>query len=371
MPEVGVNPFQPGRGILPPLVAGRDRELEVAERLLDDLARGRSPSENLLFYGPRGNGKTTLLLEVRRRGRERGMRVKRLPVDALTDPTRLVRTLRERAQTLGGVFPGVEPTGAGVPAAPTAPSEDPGVLLAAWVGSDRERPLVILLDEVQAMSPEVGRSFFAAVRWAKLRAAPFSVLTAGIPEAPRRLRQAGVSDGRGFRFLPVGRLARPDAVAALAEPARESGRPMTADAATLLAAESQDYPYFVQLLGRAAWNAAAEGAIEISLRDAQRGDAACAEDIEELYEGRYQEAQEHRIEPVLAPLASLISEHGGKITDSQLKPLLRHFEAEPEVPFDGPSLRGELSDLGVLWPVRPGVWEMGIPNFADYLLRRG
>ena len=53
-----------------------------------------------------------------------------------------------------------------------------------------------------------------------------------------------------------------------------------------------------------------------------------------------------------------------------MKPLLRHFGAEPEIPFDDLSLRDELSDLGVLWPVRPGAWEMGIPGFADYLLRR-
>ena len=29
-----------------------------------------------------------------------------------------------------------------------------------------------------------------------------------------------------------------------------------------------------------------------------------------------------------------------------------------------------LRDLGVVWEASPGVWEMGIPSFADFVLRR-
>ena len=369
MPEVGLNPFQPGRGILPPLVAGRERELEIAERLLGGLAGGRSPTPDLLFYGPRGNGKTTLLLEVRRRGEERGMRVENLPVDALTDPTRLVGMLRERCRGSEVSSTEVEPGRETLPL--RAPfSEDPGTLLAGWVGSDENRPLVILLDEVHAMSPEVGRSFFAGARWAKSRAAPFSVLAAGLPEAPRRLREAGVSDGSGFRFLPVGRLARPDAVAALVEPARESGRPLIEDAATLLAEESQDYPYFVQLMGSAAWRAAGTDSA-ISLRAAREGVAELRDRIEEFFHFRYQEAEEHRIEPVLKPLALLFHEPDGHLTESRFEAFLRRVTDGDESAFAAPALREKLTDLGVVWSEHPGVWEMGIPGFADFLVRRG
>lgn len=370
MPVIGLDPFQPGRGILPPLVAGRERELEIAERLLGGLAEGRSPAPDLLFYGPRGNGKTTLLLEVRRRGEERGMRVENLSIDALTDPNRLVGMLRERSRRFGGVFTGGRTAGSGNSATPNAPSEDPGALLADWVGSEGQRPLVILLDEVHTMSPEVGRSFFAGARWAKSRAAPFSVLAAGLPEAPRRLREAGVSDGSGFRFLPVGRLARPDAVAALVEPARESGRPLIEDAATLLAEESQDYPYFVQLMGSAAWKAAGTDSA-ISLRAAREGVAELRDRIEEFFHFRYQEAEEHRIEQCLKPLALLFDALDGHLTESRFEAFLRRVTDGDEIAFAAPALREKLSDLGVVWSEHPGVWEMGIPGFADFLVRRG
>ena len=370
MPEVRLSPFRPGRGVLPPLVAGRERELEIAERLLGDLAGGRSSSEDLLFYGPRGNGKTTLLLEIERRARERGMRAEALLIGGFTEVDQLVRILRERAGRFPGPAAGSHETGLGATETPATPTENLRRLLVSWIAADPARPLVVVLDEIHRLAPEVGRPFFNAVRQAKSGAAPFLVLTAGTPDAPRNLLRAGVSDERGFRFLPVGRLARADTVAALTVPTKESGRPMTEDAATLLAVESRDYPYFVQLLGSAAWEAAGTDS-GISLRAAQEGAAELREEVEEFFYYRYQEAREHRIARLLKPLALLFDEHDGHLTEARFEAFLHRFADSDETPFDAPALREKLCDLGVVWAERPGVWEMGIPSFADYLLRRG
>ena len=372
MPEPGGNPFRPGRGVMPPLLAGREPELEAAERLFADLDRGVSPSRDLLYHGPRGNGKTTLLLELERRSRERGFRVEALPVTALRERAALTRLLQERAGALAGPVTGVPVTGIGTTTTPCTPTEDLDALLSDWIGRrGSSRPLVIVLDEVQALVPEPARAFFDAVQRAKSRTAPFLVLAAGTPDATRRLRQAGTFNERGFRRRRVGRLDRPATVAALREPARRSGRPFTDEAAAFLAEQSQDYPYFVQLLGSAAWEAAAKDDTDISSTPARRGAAVCAIEIEDFYEERYQEAEARRVEPALGPVAALLGESGGPVADSRLKPVLRSLAAGPSLPFDDIALKQELSDLGVLWSPRPGVWEMGIPSFADYLLRRG
>ena len=371
MPKSGVNPFRPGRGVLPPMLAGRDQELGAADRCLAELLHGISPSQDLLFHGPRGNGKTVLLLEIERRARNRDFRVEALPVDALTDRAALVRALQERAGALGGQVTGVQPAGVGATTTPRQPTEDSEQLFAAWLRKEAFRPMVLVVDEAQSLAPEAARPFFSAVQSAKSGPVPFLLVCAGTPDAPRRIRQAGTFNERGFHQFRVGLLDRTATLAALREPARASGRPFTEDAAEFLAEQSQDYPFFIQLLGRAAWKSAAEGASEISLRDARTGASESAGHIEDFYEGRYREAEARRVEPVLTPLASLISEHGGSLTDSQLDPLLRRFAGEPEIPFDDLSLRDELSNLGLLWSVRTAVWEMGIPSFADYLLRRG
>ena len=370
MPEVGLNPFQPGRGILPPLVAGREVELGAADEALAQLTAGRSPSEDLLFYGPRGNGKTTLLLEIERRALKRSFRVEALSPPALDGVEKLVRDLQERTGRLRG--PGADYPFAGVGATghPAAPTENVERLLVSWIDAEPARPLVIVLDEVQMLPPEVGRPFFDAVQWAKSRAAPFLVLAAGTPDAPRRLLQCGTYNERGFEFLPVGRLARQDTNAALSEPARNAGCPVAEDALPLLAEESQDYPYFIQWLGRAAWDAAAGRDSRIDRSAARQSVTAFAARATQFHGWRYREAEARRVEPVLKPLAALLSKHGGSLPHTPLTEFLRRSAGEDSIPFDDISLRQELSDLGVLWSARPGVWEMGIPSFADYLLRR-
>ena len=372
MPEPAGNPFRPGRGVMPPLLAGREPELEAAERPLADLGRGVSPSRDLLFHGPRGNGKTTLLLELERRSRERGFRVEALPVTALRERAVLIRLLQERTGALAVQVTGVQIASFGTTSTPRVPTEDLDVLLSDWIGRrPASRPLVIVLDEVQALVPEPARAFFDALQRAKSSTAPFLVLAAGTPDAPRRIRQAGTFEERGFRRCRIGRLDRSATLAALREPARASGRPLTDEAAAFLAEQSQDYPYFVQLLGSAAWEAAAAADSEVSSSPARRGAAECATEIEEFYEERYQEAEARRVEPALGPVAALLAESGGQVADSRLKPLLRSLGSGSSLPFDDIALKQELSDLGVLWSPRAGVWEMGIPSFADYLLRRG
>ncbi len=374
MAESGLNPFQPGRGVMPPLLAGRERELAEAERLLDRLREGRSPSQDLLFYGPRGNGKTTLLLELKRRSRERGFRVETLPVVALTEKAALVRLLQERSGALERQLTGVQIAGSGATLASPSPTEDLETLLLDWIGRGTSLPaLVIVLDEAQVLIPEIARPFFEAVQRAKSEAGPFLLAAAGTPDAPRRIYQAGAFNERGFVELPVGRLARPETLAALVEPARAAGRPISEDSAALLAEESQDYPYFVQLLGSAAWEAAdgEDSGAGISLAAARRGATVFRSRAEQFYARRYREARARRIAPALGPLARLVAENDGRLTNSQLDPLLRQLADDGVVPFDDLTLEQELSDLGVLWEARAGVWEMGIPSFADYLLRHG
>ena len=240
------NPYRPGRGVAPPVLAGRASVLDIAEERLDVLGAGGMPPQDLLLYGPRGNGKTTLLIEIERRARERGLRVEELPADALATEEKLVRHLQERAGVLGPQITGAQVAGIGVSAARAAPTREIRLLLAAWIGAG---PLVIVMDEVHALSPKAARPFFDAVQSAKREPHPFLVVAAGTPDAPRRVREAATYNERGFEQFPVGRLRPAETITALAEPAQMSGRPMSADAAALLAEESQDYPYFIQIAG--------------------------------------------------------------------------------------------------------------------------
>ena len=56
-----INPFVPGRGVLPPFLAGRDSEQHELMRLLAYVQAGRGAPREAVLSGPRGNGKTVLL----------------------------------------------------------------------------------------------------------------------------------------------------------------------------------------------------------------------------------------------------------------------------------------------------------------------
>ena len=369
MPVPGrANPYQPGRGVFPPVMAGRAREMGLVERRFEELARGRTCSQDILFYGPRGHGKTTLLIETERRAGDLGLRTEDFPVDSLTDSERLVRALQERAGVLGGGATGLQIAGLGATTERVAPSRDVSSLFSAWLALD-PRPLVLLLDEIHSLEPAAARPFFEAVQTAKRGPTPFLLVTAGTPDAPWRLRRAGTFNERGFEDVRVGRLRRADTVRALAEPAERGGRPMSEEAAQLLAVESQDYPYFIQLIGSAAWHAAEETS-EIGIDAVRRGIAAMRPRINHFYGARLREAWDAGIAPALPHLSRLFVKHGGAIGFQEFLDLIERLAADDAIELDRVALLRRLEHLGVVWQASPGRWEMGIPSFANFVLSR-
>lgn len=61
MPTGALNPFVPGRGVLPPYLAGREDEKRRLKGVLGYVEAGRGAPRDVVLSGPRGNGKTVLL----------------------------------------------------------------------------------------------------------------------------------------------------------------------------------------------------------------------------------------------------------------------------------------------------------------------
>ena len=354
---------------MPPFLAGRDADLEIADARLAELVEGVPPARGLLLFGPRGNGKTVLLEQIGARARELGMRSERLPAAAFRREERLVRELQRRAGVSGGRWTGVKVASVGVTAERAARSEDHVELFAAWVRAE-PAPLVILLDEAQAFSPEPARDFFEAAQIAGSEGLPFVLFAAGTPDAPRALRRAGTFTERMFERRRFGRLDEEAAAQALARPAARGGRPIGDEPLAMLVGESQRYPFFVQLLGSCAWEAAVRaGESGITPKAAARGIAGARPEIEAFYQERFAEARERRAHAALRPLAERMLEAGGRIADGDLDAVLAGAAARQGLDDPGP-LYVALQDLGVIWEVSPGVWEMGIPSFARHVLDR-
>ena len=359
------NPFRPGAGARPPLLAGRETEITLIRGAQRELEAGGWSRQGILLYGPRGTGKTALLTRAGEEGQRLGLRTETLPPSALRSRDRLTETLRRHAGLSGGRLTGLQLGPLGASGEPAPVPADSDSLLDAWIERD-PKPLVILMDEVHTLDAKVGREFFEAVQTATTRGRAFLILAAGTPETPRRVHDAATFTERMFESVPVGRLAPAAARDALARPAADSGKPFTAEALSEAAVAAQEYPFFIQLIGSAVWEAARRG--EIGSRAVARGLEEARPTMEKFYGRRFEEAKRRRILEALVPVAESLARPGARISDARLASVLR--DAAGRSGNDCARLETALVDLGVLWEAGLGRWEMGIPSFADYVLRR-
>ena len=284
------NPYAPGAGQRPPELAGRGRELDVFDVVLERVARGR-PERSLVLTGLRGVGKTVLLNTLRSQaiGRLWGTgKIEARPDQSLRRPVAAalhmaVRELapRHRAPDRIDDFLGVlkafalrcqrranaklrdrwQP-GIDVPADQRAGRlrrhrDRPGRAVhrrrGAWPPTwapaspcSSTRCRISAPDDVSALC--------AACHELSQLGAPLIVVGAGLPHLPAVLSAAKSYSERLFRYQRIDRLDRIAADQALCAPAAREEVEYEPKALDLLYEKSGGYPYFVQAYGKATWD---------------------------------------------------------------------------------------------------------------------
>ena len=254
-----INPFVPGRGMLPPFLAGRDAEQQELMRLLAYVGAGRGAPRDVVLSGPRGNGKTVLLRWLGREIEAAG-RVdvvwctpSDLPsLDALA--TTLVSPARFRS-----LLPDTLSASIGIGRHGWELGGNPGALAELLTLRCTHRPLVILLDEAHTLDEDVGRALLNACQ-SVAAAAPFLLVLAGTPGLTRHLDRMSATFWNRARHIGVGLLDEAAAASALVRPLAEQDPAIAFKEAALrrVLGESQCYPYFLQLWGAALWDAATQ-----------------------------------------------------------------------------------------------------------------
>lgn len=146
--EMGrVNPFTPGAGGLPPFLAGREPEQRLVRRLVGRLRAGLPPGPPVVFWGPRGNGKTALLGWTEREVEAvEGLdRIWMTPAD-LPDPEVSMRRL--------GFEPLVERCLAENPSVGDATMIREAIAGPALEARSKRKPFVLFLDEATPSAPK-------------------------------------------------------------------------------------------------------------------------------------------------------------------------------------------------------------------------
>jgi len=280
------NPYAPGAGQRPPELAGRDRELQVFDVVLERVARGR-PERSLVLTGLRGVGKTVLLNTLRSQAINRLWgtgKIEARPDQSLRRPVAaaLHMAIRElaphhRAPDRIDEFLGVlKAFGSRIPAAKLKDRWQPGIDVPAAVGradsGDIEIDLVelftdaasvatdvgtgvaLFIDEMQDCAPDDISALCAACHELSQTGAPLIVVGAGLPHLPALLSASKSYSERLFRYQRIDRLDRIAADLALCAPASREEVEYESKALDALYEASGGYPYFVQAYGKATWD---------------------------------------------------------------------------------------------------------------------
>lgn len=281
------NPYTPNAGSRPPELAGRDAELRQFEVLLGRLKRG-STEQSMVVKGLRGVGKTVLLNAFENQAENEdfltyyheltpeSVLARELTRDSEKALTRLslterigtkVREALAHMRTIRLTGPegfGLEVDLRGADeGAVTSDMTDLFVELGEAAKS-KNRGVVFLLDEVQFADEVQFRAMISALHRATQRSLPITIAAAGLPQIPRLSGEARSYAERLFTFPTIDNLGDDAAHAALTEPARQQQVEFDADAVSRAIEWTAGYPFFIQQLGKHAWNAAAESPITLN-----------------------------------------------------------------------------------------------------------
>jgi AAA ATPase domain len=288
------NPYAPGAGQRPPELAGRDREIQQFEVVLERVARAR-PERSMVLTGLRGVGKTVLLNTFRSMALQKLWGTGKLearPDQSIRRPVAnalhmAVRELapRHRAPDRIDDFLGVlkafalrdprAPKGAtsmnlGIDVPATRGRADSGDLEvdltelfsdAASVAADLGVGIALFVDEMQDIPAADVSALCAACHELSQVGGPLIVVGAGLPHLPSVLSASKSYSERLFRYARIDRLDRDAADQALIAPAEREDVIFKQDALDALYAAADGYPYFVQAYGKVTWDVAASSPV--------------------------------------------------------------------------------------------------------------
>ena len=376
------NPYTPGE--VPRVFVGRDAELELVRsrlrRVVEDGEMGGPP---LVVTGPRGLGKTSLLRHAEDEAQAQGFVtawlacVRDAPFlpDLVSAVARALQRAdvtdtgwRARLQSLEvqvGV-PGVSVTaGYDADAAVSAPAgrvsavED---LLHDAARTVRDRGgagLLLLVDELHAGDlGDLAVLLNAAQNLAGRRQDnPVAVVGAGLPSTPGHLTKAATF-GERSSFVPLDRLDERAAADVLVSPAAEVGVPWSASALHLVEAGAGGYPYFLQLLGSATWDAARpERGDTLTDAHARQGAAHVRGQVTAMFQARWEAAPDLERDFMRA-MASHPTE---RVPRSHIASQMQRPTQALGVPRD------RLIDKGIIEPDGHGHLRFTLPGFARYV----
>ena len=376
------NPYTPNAGSRPPELAGRDEQLEQF-RILVARLKGGQTEQSMIAKGLRGVGKTVLLNAFEDMAESEGFLTY---YHELTDESSLVEELARDIERALGMLSLSEklaqkvrdglghlktirlsgPDGIGIEVdlrkasegTVTADLTDLFLELGA-AAKENGRGVIFFLDEVQFADEMHYRALISALHRCNQKRLPISAAAAGLPQIPRLTGEARSYAERLFDFPTIANLDADAATAALVEPARAQGVAYDDDAVELALEWTQGYPFYIQQLGKHAWNQAADS--PITRTDVEEALPAAQAALDRaIYEVRVQRAtaNERKYMRAMAELGD------GPYQSGAVARKLGQVSTAVS------TVRQRLIDKGLIYATEDyGYIDFSVPRFAEFMRR--
>ena len=384
------NPYTPNAGAEPQAIVGRDDQLESFDLLLGRISRGRT-EQSMIITGLRGVGKTVLLGRFRATALDQDWVVVELEVskhddgefrrdisarlrtallelsprarwtDRFRNAAAVLKSFTLTVDSSGTVTAGLDVDDAveGYADHANLSMDLTDVFVALGeAATERDRGVVLLLDEVQFLSKVQLEALIEALHKMVQRKLPITMVGAGLPQIAELAGDAKSYAERLFKFPAIANLSPADAKTALTRPAADEQASFTDDALDEAVSITGGYPYFIQELGYAVWTVA-DGP-QITLADVTLAGPAYESKLDtSFFRVRLDRATELQ-RAYLRAMAELGStpQKASDVADVMARTSINL----------GPT-RAELINMGLLYTPEHGYAAFTVPHFDRFMLR--
>ncbi len=372
--------FKPGAGVVPPYLAGRQEEQEYFGQCVKALKNRKPVSQDLIIYGPRGNGKTALLSYLQKQTlRKEG---KKLDIQWVT-PGRM-ETPAEFDNTLTGKkrfrskFRKLVASVAYLSASAGIELDLSGSVKAAEdqiKKKCKKKPFILIIDEAHTLKPEVGRALLNASQTVRGEGHPFLLVLAGTPNLMAALEKTNASFWDRSALFPLGRLSAEESEEAITIPLGKAGIFFAPGAAEEIAKRAHRYPFFLQIWGDClARKLGQTGETEITLDTVQAVTGTVIRKRDLMYQTRFDEIERKELLSVARCVADAFIQtgkpHKPHLHGNILKEAIRKGLSGDDEPVTNKRILenlDQLYQLGYIWRAEGANYEPGIPSLMTYV----
>lgn len=391
------NPYKPGAGHMPPHLAGREREYEEFDQLLeqDEILK------NVVLTGLRGVGKTVLLETFKPRAVEKGWFWATADLSesaSISEAALAQRLLADLSLITSSIkVKQVSTPGVGFTAAPSA-EEIPlshGVLMSVFentpgLTSDKikatlefawehlqgqgKQKIIFAYDEAQNLSDHASKEQFPlsvlldVFQSIQKKGIPFMLVLAGLPTLFPKLVDARTYAERMFRVMTLTKLNTDESREAILKPIEVADCPINfvGDSVEVIIYESGGYPYFIQFICREVF--------DVFIQQNERGELGTVpiEAIQQkldadFFAGRWARITDRQKELLL--VVAHLDEPDEEFTIQELVEKSKELLDKSFSSSHANQMLASLSERGMIYKNRVGKYSFAVPLLGRFIRR--